>query len=596
MRAGPFGPVLALLLLLVLGGCGGSDESGKGAANDAGGAPALTNRVDLLLMIDNSMSMADKQAWLAEALPRLLQRMTNPAAGTPVNDLHVAVISSSLGGHGARQCSEGATSYDPTQNDRAHLIPSVRAGLSSHHDLSFLWWEPSGTHGGQSDSAAFTSDFSAHVSAVGEAGCGYEAALEAWYRFLVDPAPPLNVVVEDQVAKNEGVDAIVLTQRRDFLRPSSALVVLMLSDENDCSIIDGGYNWLAAEIQDEQGLQALLPRATSQCDQDPDHPCCLSCAATDVPASCPAPSADPNCQLGKWDELGDHPNLRCWQQKRRFGVEFLYPVRKYVEALTQPRICTLWGPTGPLGCTDETRVDNPLFASGLRSPSLVFLAGIVGVPWQDLASEASLSDPLALELLSVPELEKRGRFAWLVPECAEKVPLAELPNPISICARRSRSDSPDDPYMVESDTPRSGKSPATGAPIQGTGANVGASPINGHEWNTNRGDLQFACTFPLKQPRDCTDKEGCDCADFEQGYTANNPVCQSPSGTYGKTQYFAKAYPGLRQLAVLQDLGRQGIVASICPKSVTQPTSPSYGFNAAMDSIAAALSPVLVAK
>ena len=28
------------------------------------------------------------------------------------------------------------------------------------------------------------------MAAAGENGCGYEASLEAWYRFLVDPEPP----------------------------------------------------------------------------------------------------------------------------------------------------------------------------------------------------------------------------------------------------------------------------------------------------------------------------------------------------------------------------------------------------------------------
>ena len=83
------------------------------------------DKVDLLFAIDNSQSMGDKQALLASAVPQLVRRLVVPrctntagdvrerAAATEacpagfapefraVDDIHVAVISSSLGGHGA---------------------------------------------------------------------------------------------------------------------------------------------------------------------------------------------------------------------------------------------------------------------------------------------------------------------------------------------------------------------------------------------------------------------------------------------------------------------------------------------------------------
>jgi hypothetical protein len=48
------------------------------------------NGIDLLLMIDNSSSMADKQAVLADAVPQLLGQLVQPrctdAVGNPVVD------------------------------------------------------------------------------------------------------------------------------------------------------------------------------------------------------------------------------------------------------------------------------------------------------------------------------------------------------------------------------------------------------------------------------------------------------------------------------------------------------------------------------
>ena len=51
-----------------------------------------------------------------------------------------------------------------------------------------------------------------------------------------------------------------------------------------------------------------------------------------------------------------------------------------------------------------------------------------------------------------------------------------------------------------------------------------------------------------------------------------NPLCQG-SGGYSTTQIRAKAYPGIRELQVLQGLNDQAIVASICPANVTDMTS-----------------------
>jgi hypothetical protein len=57
------------------------------------------------------------------------------------------------------------------------------------------------------------------------------------------------------------------------------------------------------------------------------------------------------------------------------------------------------------------------------------------------------------------------------------------------------------------------------------------------------------------------------------------------------TQERGKAYPGLRELAVLKGIGAGAVVASICPKNVAPEsgqsvdTDPSYGYNPAMTAI-----------
>src|SRR4029079_2116837 len=88
------------------------------------------NKIDLLLMIDNSASMGDKQAILASAVPDLVRGLvspscvddagvlapqppklpTDPCPGTTfrefdaITDIHVGLITSSLGSRGANGC------------------------------------------------------------------------------------------------------------------------------------------------------------------------------------------------------------------------------------------------------------------------------------------------------------------------------------------------------------------------------------------------------------------------------------------------------------------------------------------------------------
>ena len=228
----------------------------------------------------------------------------------PLTDVDVGIISTSLGGHGGEVCSPNFSSgsWDPSDNDRAHLLPSVRDGLTSYDGLGFLAWDPNGTQSppGEADHTVMIQDFQDQVVAAGEVGCGYEATLESWYRFLIDPSPPLDMVLENNVAvpatDDQGaiiVDQEVLDQRARFLRPDSVVAIVMLTDENDCSIVDGGIGWLTARAT-QSGQQFTMAQATAACDEDPNDPCCRSCALNESapPPGCQALSEDANCIAG----------------------------------------------------------------------------------------------------------------------------------------------------------------------------------------------------------------------------------------------------------------------------------------------------------
>ncbi len=446
----------------------------------------------------------------------------------------------------------------PEKDDRGELIAPLR-GATSFEDRGFLAWDTrlNPTPGTTNDITTLVADFESLVAATGETGCGYEAPLEAMYRFLVDPEPPIQVLNNGYESVRDGINTALLEQRAAFLRPDSALAIVMLTDENDCSVLDEGPGFYLAGVT----AGGKLPPGTSACASDPNDPCCRSCALSEAspPDGCEELSRDPSCAA--WLLIGseEHPNLRCYEQKRRFGLDLLYPTERYVRGLTRPTV---------VRDRDGAEVDNPLFAGG-RDPSLVTLVGIVGVPWQLLAR--SQSEDLPLRFKPAAQLHQEGLWPAIV-------------------GRPAVFEPPLDPFMVESVQPRTelGPSPVTGLAPEDPDAAAGASPVNGHEYIvTDGGDLQYACTFPLSHARECGDEVtgGCDCKAPDPNL-ATKPLCQAPgSASAGTTQYSAKAYPGLRQLEVMRRLGPLAVPASICPRVTDDPSDPSYGYEPVTESL-----------
>jgi hypothetical protein len=271
----------------------------------------------------------------------------------------------------------------------------------------------------------------------------------------------------------------------------------------------------------------------------------------------------------------DDLNLRCFDQKRRFGFELLHPVARYTQGLTALEVPRR---------SDGQLVPNPIYASRNdappRSPEQVLLLGIVGVPWQDVATADSLVGP-GLKFLSEDGPLSASRWAAILGDPFASPPVLPL-----------------DPFMVETPNDRTTLAGVPSAHpvvpteelVQASSLDPRANAINGHESvNVGNRDLQYACTFQLAAPIVCDaarfEAEGaCDCYAEDQPF--NRALCQPPTGgAAGNTQYFGKAYPGLRELSVLKAIGAHGIVASTCPK-VSDTRSESYGYRPAMDALA----------
>jgi hypothetical protein len=572
----------------------GSGGSGSGAPDAAEPALPRPDKVDLLLMLDNSRSMDVKHSLFEDAVQQLLRRLRSPdcvaASGDhsserddtggcvsgrpefePVTDIHVAVISSSLGDGG-----DNLVCRDPEDLDMAHTLGSTaRGAVASMNSNGFLEWRAG------ADEAVFTRDLQQMIAAVGQNGCGYEASLEAWYRFLVEPAPYTSLV---RVACNPGdtatdcmapavdeaghplIDQAVLEQRAAFLRPDSLLLIVSLTDENDCSIRVGGDSWRIA------ALSKNMPRAASAGAVDPNSVCCYACGSS-PPAGC---SADPACDTQPTlTPAEDGTNLRCQDQKRRFGADFLYPTERYVRALTDTKLCASQPSLAAQGCPGET-FDNPLFAGG-RPAALISFASVVGVPWQDIASPES-SAPASFH--AVADLQP-SEWDRILGRPSATPPLA-----------------PADPFMQESDRARAGIEIA--------------NPINGREYDTAQtaggeregtNDLEYACTFPLPAPIDCAalDRERALAYDCSDTTLNDTPLCEQVPGQTprGQIQYFSKAYPGLRHLEVLQGVSARGgnaTLGSICARNTSDDARPDFGYRPAMQALLERVTPVLRAR
>lgn len=584
MRRGLFP---ACLMFALVPACAGRsdvmDESLGDAGADAPSGPVIVDpgkdllsqgdKLDLVLVVDNSRNLDAAQDLLADSVAYLLKRLANPACVNglgnvvdetpgstdpcpigerefaPLRDVHIAVISTSLGGHGGDICSPANAAFTPRQNDAAHLLSYSSAGgnVPTYADKGFLAWDPAQAKNppGDSDILALSSKLADIIRGTGTTGCGFESQLESIYRFLIDPNPYESIVLENSTAVPTGTDQVLLTQRGDFLRPDSTVGVLILSDENDCSIRDGGQYYYAAQGVDALGQIFRLPKARSECALNPNDPCCASCAQT-APAGCPPTESDLNCQGPAPTELDDPINLRCFDQKRRFGFDFLYPIERYIRGLNEPLVPDREG----------NIKTNPLF-SGNRSANMIVVAGIVGVPWQDIVVDAKTP---SLGFLPAHQID----WGLILGDPANGFP-------------------PFDPLMTESIAPRTGTHPITGAPLAPPDSpSALENPINGHERIISAGDdLQYACIFPRKAPKDCSSGEpSCECPPMNfQG----NPLCQDANGNYSTLQRYAKALPAGRLLSFFAQMQSRASVSSICAFNTNDIVLPSFGYKPAAD-------------
>jgi hypothetical protein len=501
--------------------------------------------------------------------------------------MHIGIVSSSLGGRGSDLCDPNATNpTNPALNrhndDRGRLINrggDTETPKSKAQPSNFLaWFPPVDANNGHpqptvqpiTEASTLIADFQDMIKGVHEYGCGFEAQLESWYRFLVQPDPYDTLERDGNRVKLTGVDGTILKQRKDFLRDDSLVAIIVVTDENDSTVDPmwlGGQGWVFENQAFPNSPTGGAPKATQACASNPNDQACNSCAFQ---------SGDPGCQPDAYyTTTEDNLNQRFFHMKRRFGVDPQFPISRYVNGLTKPTVPNRDGehPGNSSNYVGKADCINPLFATnlpeapdaelcklqrGARTPDLVFFAVIGGVPWQLL-----LEDP------NNPASSKfKTKF---VGSDFEKLLGTD---PLNYNFTNA------DPHMLESLVPRDNMTPSSGQ----LNTDPNQRPFNGREWDTGGGDLQYACVFTLPSPKNCTDpkfKEACDCTDAGKTGGALSPLCDPNNKT---TQVRGKAYPTIREFEVVRKLGDQGIIASLCPRSLDQ-ANEDFGYRPAVRAI-----------
>jgi hypothetical protein len=197
--------------------CSGDDCCGR-----------ATSALDVLMVMDNSNSMTEEQHALAEQIPRMAEALaTGDLDGDGVQDvpavesLRMGIVSSDMGtgGHRVPTCEESSFGDDgilrTVHGSAGAECPSTGSAYATFED------------GG--DPAVFADEV-ACMAIIGTGGCGFEQQLEASLKALTPSTSELRF--------RDGAVGHGDTENSGFLRDDSALAVITVTDENDCSSAD----------------------------------------------------------------------------------------------------------------------------------------------------------------------------------------------------------------------------------------------------------------------------------------------------------------------------------------------------------------------
>jgi len=176
--------------------------------------PVTVNRnVDILFVIDDSPSMADKQANLGTNFPNFINVLNTIQGGLP--DVHIGVVTTDLGTKATQDAAPGPAigqigNGGCSGTGDGGNLQTFGAMVTGTYISDIKQTNGTRTKNYTGDLAAV---FGAMARGAGAGGCGFEQPLEAMRRAL------------NNNPQNAG-----------FLRPDAYLAVIFIADEDDCSM------------------------------------------------------------------------------------------------------------------------------------------------------------------------------------------------------------------------------------------------------------------------------------------------------------------------------------------------------------------------
>ena len=173
--------------------------------------PTVPNRnVDILFVIDSSPSMLDEQAALTASFPLMMDALATLQGGLP--NVHIGVVTTDMG----TQASNGMTGPG-IGSGPGSCMGTGDDGVLRHNSAAlggatFISDIDNGDGTRMVNYTGNLRDVFTDIASVGANGCGFEQPLAAVRRAIETPA-------------NVG-----------FIRPDANLAIIVLSDEDDCSM------------------------------------------------------------------------------------------------------------------------------------------------------------------------------------------------------------------------------------------------------------------------------------------------------------------------------------------------------------------------
>lgn len=364
------------------------------------------NPVDLLLVIDDSPSMAQErrhflEAQLPAAVDLLLGGKGADGNGLGHPDLHVGVISADLGvGPDARVDGCSLAGDDGQLRNASGCRASER---------NYTWYFP------DRDDRAATGAALRCMADVGANGCQLSQPLEAALKALW-PAPKLDYQTDppqspaDAVLFRAGGSGHGLDTNAGFVRgrPLSTVAIIILTDQDDCSTHDPALFSLQGCVRNPQALRAVQTYVNGLRALRPGQEYLVEVA---IIAGVPPAWVSPRVQLNREDLSSDYDALLALPSMQ---TELAGPDGT---TLRPSCISATASATPPRRLVEFARDYGPY--AFVRSICDYDLSALL----QDMLSFGYRSDPQALCLNAPVTADSRGllpcRMTWELPEAAD---------------------------------------------------------------------------------------------------------------------------------------------------------------------------------